>query len=76
MIIRGELLGSIVIAKRPGEHFAPDERELLERLVHEVGSALHALHARENARFVSAIAEGGLSGDETFQRARALMPPA
>ncbi len=74
MIIRGELLGAIVIANRPGEHYAPDERELLEHLVHEVGSTLHALHARENARLVTAIAEGKLSGAETFERARALMP--
>ncbi|MGH8225117.1 MAG: GAF domain-containing protein, partial [Gammaproteobacteria bacterium] len=75
MTIRGELLGAIVIANRPGEHYAPDDQELLEHLVHEVGSALHALHARENARLVTAIAEGKLSGAETFERARALMPP-
>lgn len=76
MLIRGELLGTIVIANRPGENFAADELELLEHLVHEVGSAMHALHARENARLVSAIAEGKLSSEESLARARALMPPA
>ncbi|MGH8274850.1 MAG: GAF domain-containing protein [Gammaproteobacteria bacterium] len=76
ILIRGELLGAIVIANRPGEHFPQDELELLEHLVHEVGSAMHALHARENARLVSAIAEGKLSSEESLARARVLMPPA
>ncbi|HEX5314106.1 MAG TPA: GAF domain-containing protein [Gammaproteobacteria bacterium] len=76
MVVRGELLGFIVIASRPGERYAPDEREILARLAHEVGSALHALHARENARFISAVAEGNLGGQELRERARVLMPPA
>lgn len=72
MTVRGDLLGAIVLANRPGEHFPPDERELLAHLVHEVGSALHALHARENARFVSAVAEGRLIGEELAAKARLL----
>lgn len=72
MTVRGDLLGAVVTANRPGEHYPQDERELLAHLVHEVGSALHALHARENARFVAALADGGLSGPEARQRARVL----
>jgi hypothetical protein len=72
MTVRGDLLGAIALSNRPGEHFPPDERELLAHLVHEVGSALHALHARENARFVSAVADGNLSGEEMTARARIL----
>jgi len=72
MTVRGDLLGAIMLANRPGEHFPPDERELLAHLVHEVGSALHALHARENARFVSAVADGRLTGEELEVRARIL----
>lgn len=72
MTVRGDLLGAIVLANRPGEHFPPDEREMLAHLVHEVGSALHALHARENARFVSAVAAGNLSGEKMTIRARIL----
>ncbi|MDN5865079.1 MAG: GAF domain-containing protein [Gammaproteobacteria bacterium] len=75
MMVRGALLGTVVIVNRPGERYPADEQELLESLVHEVGSALHALHARENARLITAIAEGGLSGNEIRDRARALMPP-
>lgn len=72
MTVRGDLLGAVVLANRPGEHFPPDERELLAHLVHEVGSALHALHARENARFISAVANGNLAGEEVTARARIL----
>lgn len=75
MIVRGELLGAVLTSNRPGEHYPPDERELLDHLVHEVGSALHALHARENARFITAIVDGELSPVEILDRARALVPP-
>ncbi len=75
MTVRGDLLGAIALANRPGEHFPPDERELLAHLVHEVGSAMHALHARENARFVSAVASGKLAGTDIAARARVLTQP-
>ena len=75
MIVRGDLLGAVALAHRPGEHFAPDERELLAHVVHEVGAALHALHARENARLVSAIAGGEIAPEAAMERARALAEP-
>ncbi|HEX5463651.1 MAG TPA: GAF domain-containing protein [Burkholderiales bacterium] len=74
MTARGELLGAVVIASRPGERYAPDERELLDHVVHEAGSALHALQARDHARFVAAVADGSLAGAEMVDRARALVP--
>jgi hypothetical protein len=72
MIVHGELLGAMVVANRPGEHYPADERELLRHVVHEVGAALHALHARENARLIAELAGGRLSADAASERARAL----
>jgi hypothetical protein len=74
MTTRGELLGAVVIASRPGERYSPDERELLDHVVHEVGSTLHALQVREHARFIAAVADGSLSGAAAVSRARMLVP--
>lgn len=76
MMVRGELLGAALVANRPGEHYPADERELLSHVVHEVGAALHALHARENARLIAELAAGRLSLDAASERARALAQPA
>ncbi len=75
MLGRGELLGLIVIAHRPGETFPADERELLGHLVNQVGAAMLALRARANALLVGALAQGTLSEAESLARARILMPP-
>lgn len=75
MLGRGELLGFIVIANRPGEAFPHDERELLGHLAHQVGAAMLALRARANALLVGAIASGSMSEEEIRARARILMPP-
>ena len=76
MIVRGELLGAMVVANRPGEHYPADERELLRHVVHEVGAALHALRAREDARLIAELAAGRLSPNAASERARALAQPA
>ena len=73
MLVRGELLGFVVIANRPGEDFPYDERALLGHLVHQVGAAMLALRARANALLVGAIAKGSLSEAEARERARILM---
>jgi hypothetical protein len=73
---RGELLGLVVIAHRPGEDFPADELELLGHVVNQMGTAMLALRARANALLVAAIAEGKLSDNEIGERARTLMPPA
>ncbi len=48
LMLRGNLLGALVVGQRPGEHYAADERELLFHVAHEVGTALFALRAQES----------------------------
>ena len=60
LMLRGSLLGALVVGQRPGEHYAADERELLFHVAHEVGAALFALRARESQAFVRALALGTL----------------
>ncbi len=48
LMVRGSLLGALVLDERSGEHYAADERELLFQVAHEVGMALFALRARES----------------------------
>ena len=48
LMLRGSLLGALVVGQRPGEHYAADERELLFHVAHEVGAALFALRAQES----------------------------
>jgi len=47
-MLRGNLLGALVVGQRPGEHYTADERELLFHVAHEVGAALFALRAQES----------------------------
>ncbi|MDE1899391.1 MAG: hypothetical protein KGI40_00970 [Xanthomonadaceae bacterium] len=46
LMLRGSLLGALIVGQRPGEHYAADERELLFHVAHEVGAALFALRAQ------------------------------
>jgi len=48
LMLRGSLLGALVAAERPSEHFAADERGLLFHVAHEMGMALFALRAQES----------------------------
>ena len=75
MTIHGELMGLVALRNRPGEHYPAGERSLLEYVVQAVCGALYALHARENSRFIAALAEGGFDADEATLRARALAQP-
>ena len=47
LMLRGDLLGALVVGERPGEHYAADERALLFHVAHEIGAALFALRAQE-----------------------------
>ena len=47
LMLRGDLLGALVVGERPGEHYATDERALLFHVAHEIGAALFALRAQE-----------------------------
>ncbi|MHB1589237.1 MAG: hypothetical protein ACYCUL_06475 [Metallibacterium scheffleri] len=48
LMLRGNLLGALVVGERPGEHYAADERALLFHVAHEMGMALFALRAQES----------------------------
>ncbi|MHB8386389.1 hypothetical protein [Metallibacterium sp.] len=48
LMLRGNLLGALVVAERAGEHYAADERALLFHVAHEMGMALFALRAQES----------------------------
>ena len=69
LMVRGSLLGALVVGQRPGEHYVADERELLFHVAHEVGAALFALRARESQAFVRAVAQGALNPEEARKQA-------
>jgi hypothetical protein len=48
LMLRGNLLGALVVGERPGERYAADERALLFHVAHEIGAALFALRAQES----------------------------
>jgi len=69
LMVRGSLLGALVVGERPGEHYAADERELLFHVAHEVGMALFALRAQESEARAQTI-QGQLQASESQARAR------
>ncbi len=69
LMLRGSLLGALIVGQRPGEHYAADERELLFHVAHEVGAALFALRARESQAFVRALAQGTLKPEDARAQA-------
>ena len=69
LMLRGSLLGALVVGQRPGEHYAADERELLFHVAHEVGAALFALRARESQALVRALAQGTLKPEDARAQA-------
>jgi hypothetical protein len=69
LMVRGSLLGALVVGQRPGEHYVAEERELLFHVAHEVGAALFALRAREMQTFVRAVAQGALKPEEARKQA-------
>ena len=72
LMVRGSLLGALVVGQRPGEHYAADERELLLHVAHEVGAALFALRARESQSFVRAVGQGTLKREDARAQAMQL----
>ena len=69
LMLRGALLGALVVGQRPGEHYAADERELLFHVAHEVGAALFALRAGESQALVRALAQGNLKPEDARAQA-------
>jgi len=72
IIVLGRLRGLVVCADRPGEHYAADERQLLSRVVRNVGAAWRILRARDNEELVRALARGTLEPVAAQQRAQTL----
>lgn len=72
IIVLGNLRGLVVCANRAGEHYAADERQLLSRVVRNVGAAWRILRARDNEELVRALASGTLEPAAARQRAQSL----
>jgi len=70
--VLGRLRGVLVLANRPGEHYAGDEKKLLTRVVRDVGAAWRILRARDNEEFVRAVAKGTLKPTAAKHRAQTL----
>jgi len=60
MSIAGKVEGALVCGDRP-QQYTRVERELLGRVAHEVGVALHGLRARHAERLLEALARGTLT---------------
>ena len=72
MTVLGNLRGVIVCKDRPGEHYAPYEKQLLTDVARDVGAAWRILRARDNEALVAALAEGTVPAETLRQKARAL----
>lgn len=70
--VLGRVRGVLVLANRPGEHYATDEKKLLVQVVRDVGAAWRILRARENEQFVWAVAQGDIKSTTARARAKAL----
>ncbi len=69
LMLRGNLLGALVVAERPSEHFAADERALLFHVAHEMGMALFALRVQESETRAQRI-QSQLEASESLARTR------
>jgi GAF domain-containing protein len=73
MTLRGNLLGVVVVAHRPSEHYSKEERALLEHVVHEIGIALFAARARGQAQFLTESTNDNTLPESWRLRARKLI---
>jgi hypothetical protein len=74
MTVRGQLAGAIVCAfKRSGEAYAPDERDAVRVLAHEVGLALDALEMSRLRRELVRIAADSGSAEDARARLRKIV---
>lgn len=71
MAVRGVLSGVLVCGPRT-EEYTRDERKLLAELAQQVGTALHALRARDHEGLVRDLANGALGVAAARNRARTL----
>lgn len=74
MTVRGQLAGAIVCAfKRNGEAYAPDERDAVRVLAHEVGLALDALEVTRLRRELARVAVEPASPEDVRLRLRKII---
>lgn len=73
MRLRDELAGALLVIPAPGLQFAPDEREALATLAQELALAQAMLRAREQERFIAAIAAGAVDTPRLQTQARQLL---
>jgi len=72
--VRGWLLGCIYLGPRPAEAYSAEERQLFERVAHQVAVALHALRLEDQYRLLQGLAEGEFTSLPTAQaRAKELI---
>lgn len=64
VVLRGMLIGMLVVASRPSELYSPKERELLLDLTHRVGTSLHAMYVNQAQAFLTEVANGVLPSSE------------
>ena len=76
LMLRGNLLGALVVGQRPGEHYASDERVLLFHVAHEVGAALFALRAQESEARVQAVKAEAAASQAQARATRAQLQEA
>lgn len=70
--VLGRLRGVLILANRPGEHYASDEKKHLTRVVRDIGAAWRILRARDNEEFVRAVASGTIKPAAAKRRAQTL----
>jgi hypothetical protein len=69
--VRSQLLGCIYLGARPAEAYSAEERQLFERVAHQVAVALHALRLEAQRELLEEIANGDLdSSPATRTKAR------
>lgn len=73
MVVRGVLLGVVVVAPRPAEQYTGEDRKLLALVVHEVGVALFAARARSQAEFLRESVNDRTLPEDWRVRARELV---
>jgi len=67
--VRSQLLGCIYLGPRPAEAYSAEERQLFERVAHQVAVALHALRLEAQRTLLEELADGTV--DSLTARAKA-----
>ena len=65
--VRGQLLGCIYLGPRPAEAYSAEERQLFERVAHQVAVALHALRLEAQRKLLDKLADGAFGASASVQ---------